>query len=66
MNNIRSNLTIIPVLKTKMSKLSDANMVHSQYAAAVDNLKHIFHLNETIEKTEEMIEKEMLLHAHKK
>lgn len=66
MNNIRNNLTIIPILKAKMARLSDANMVHSQYAAAVDNLKHIFHINETIERTETLIEDEMLLQAHKK
>jgi hypothetical protein len=66
MNGIRKSLTIIPILKSKMSKLSDANMIHSQYAAAVDNLKQIYHINETVENAEKMIESEMLLHAHKK
>jgi exocyst complex component 3 len=66
MNNIRDSLKIIPALKSKMSKLSEANMVHGQYAAAVDNLKHIFHISETIDKTHEMIAEGKLLHAHKK
>lgn len=66
MNGIRKSLTIIPILKSKMSKLSDSNMIHSQYAAAVDNLKQIYHINETVENAEKMIENEMLLHAHKK
>lgn len=66
MNNIRESLKIIPILKTKMSKLSEANMVHSQYAAAVDNLKHIFHIGDTVEKTQEHIDNERLLFAHKK
>ncbi|KAI6192027.1 Proable exocyst complex component Sec6 [Aphelenchoides bicaudatus] len=65
MNHIRNSLKIIPALKSKMSKLSEANMVHGQYAAAVDNLKHIFHINETIEKTHELITEGKLLHAHK-
>jgi exocyst complex component 3 len=66
MHDILTRLQTIPALKVRMSKLSEANMVHSQYAAAMDNLKHIFHANETIEKTHEMISNGMLLHAHKK
>ncbi|KAH7696380.1 Proable exocyst complex component Sec6, partial [Aphelenchoides avenae] len=65
MQEIFDQLKPIPELKSKMSKLSDANTVHSQYATAMENLKHIFHINETIEKTHDFIMEGSLLQAHK-
>jgi len=48
-----------------MSKINEATMSPSQYAAAVDNLKQIFHISKTVESTHEMINSGLLLHAHK-
>ncbi|XP_077990215.1 exocyst complex component 3-like [Glandiceps talaboti] len=50
------------------SKLDDVKIVgaeHSQLAAAVENLKHIFTVPESVEKTERLINDGKLLHAHK-
>ena len=66
MQEVFDQLKTIPQLKTKMSKLSEANMVHSQYAAAMENLRHIFNITATVEKTHEFIAEGNLLHAHRK
>lgn len=66
MQEVFGHLKTIPELKAKMSKLSEANMVHSQYAAAMDNLRHIFNITSTVEMTHEYIMEGNLLHAHKK
>uniref|UniRef100_A0A914CXN7 Exocyst complex component 3 n=1 Tax=Acrobeloides nanus TaxID=290746 RepID=A0A914CXN7_9BILA len=65
MQEVFDQLKTIPQLKTKMSKLSEANMVHSQYAAAMENLRHIFNITATVEKTHEFIAEGNLLHAHR-
>lgn len=66
MHEVYEQLKTIPQLKSKMSKLSEANMVHSQYAAAMENLKHIFNITATVENTHKFIIEGDLLHAHKK
>ena len=66
MQEVFDQLKTIPQLKTKMSKLSEANMVHSQYAAAMENLRHIFNITATVEKTHEFIAEGNLLHAYRK
>lgn len=59
-------LQAVPELKQKIKELSSANITYSQYAAAMENLKHIFNITDTIEKTHEYISKADLLAAHKK
>jgi exocyst complex component 3 len=62
-------LKTIPQLKTKMSKLSEAtirSLTHSPYATALENLRHIFNITATVEKTHEFILEGNLLHAHRK
>lgn len=66
MQSIFEELKTIPQAKVKMSKLSQANTTHSQYAVAMENLKHIFNVTDTIEKTHEYIMDGKLLLAHKK
>lgn len=66
MQSIFEELKSIPQVKEKMSKLSQANTTHSQYAVAMENLKHIFNVADTIEKTHEFIIDGKLLLAHKK
>uniref|UniRef100_A0A915EHY8 Exocyst complex component 3 n=1 Tax=Ditylenchus dipsaci TaxID=166011 RepID=A0A915EHY8_9BILA len=65
MQSIFTQLQTIPQVKMKMSKLSQANTTHSQYAAAMENLKHIFNVSDTIEKSHEYIMEGKLLQAHK-
>ncbi|KAK0428448.1 hypothetical protein QR680_010811 [Steinernema hermaphroditum] len=65
MEEIFEKLRPIPEMKAKMRKLSEAYTVHRQYAAAMVNLKHIFNIHETIEKTHEYIMEGKLLFAHK-
>ena len=62
-------LKTIPQLKTKTSKLSEAtirSLTHSPYAAALENLRHIFNITATVKKTHEFIVEGNLLHAHRK
>ena len=59
-------LQSVPELKQKIRELSSANATYSQYAAAMDNLKHIFNINDTVTKTHDFIKDGELLLAHKK
>ncbi|KAI6204996.1 Proable exocyst complex component Sec6 [Aphelenchoides besseyi] len=65
MSNVLIRLKEVTGLKSRMSKLSEANAIHSQYAAAMDNLKHIFNITDTVEKTHSLIADGKLLLAHK-
>lgn len=55
-----------PELKEKMARLREANIKHSQYATAMEHLRHIYNIPEIVEKTHEFIVEGKLLHAHKK
>ncbi|XP_044742175.1 exocyst complex component 3 [Chrysoperla carnea] len=48
----------------KLQDVRDENMRHSQYTTAMNNLKHIFTLPESVKKTEQWIHEGKLLHAH--
>jgi len=63
--SIFQQLRSIPELRMKLTKLSQANTTHSQYAAAMENLKHITDIGDTVEKTHGFIIEGKLLHAHK-
>uniref|UniRef100_A0A0N4ZTF8 Exocyst complex component Sec6 n=1 Tax=Parastrongyloides trichosuri TaxID=131310 RepID=A0A0N4ZTF8_PARTI len=65
LSNIKDGLESIPQLKIKMEKLSEANNVHSQYAAAMENLKHIINVNESVDKATNFLQEGKLLHSHK-
>ncbi|XP_071941663.1 exocyst complex component 3-like [Antedon mediterranea] len=52
-------------LAMKLTSVREVANEHSQLAAAVENLKHIFTVPETIERTERQIEDGQLLLAHK-
>lgn len=47
-NAIRTRLKPFPALKDKMSELREANVRHGQYAAAMENLKNIFNINQNV------------------
>lgn len=61
MNNLFANL---PNLMEKFSEVREENMRHSQYVTARENLKHIFTVPESVEKTKNWINEGKLLHAH--
>lgn len=48
----------------KLNDVRDENMKHSQYVTARENLKHIFTVPESIQKTEQWINEGKLLHTH--
>ncbi|KAK6031884.1 hypothetical protein OSTOST_01951, partial [Ostertagia ostertagi] len=62
---IRHRLTPFPQLREKMRELRDANARHGQYAAAMENLKHIFNITRTIQDTKAALDQGKLLVAHK-
>ncbi|KAK9873749.1 hypothetical protein WA026_002104 [Henosepilachna vigintioctopunctata] len=54
----------VPSLYQKLSVVRDENMKHSQYTTARENLKHIFTVPESVEKTKQWINEGKLLHTH--
>ncbi|XP_054753696.2 exocyst complex component 3-like [Lytechinus pictus] len=52
-------------LTSTLGEVKEVASQHSQLAAAVENLKHIFTVPENVKKTEMYIQEERLLHAHK-
>lgn len=54
----------VPLLYQKLSVVRDENMKHSQYVTARENLKHIFTVPESVEKTKQWINEGKLLHTH--
>ena len=69
MKDIRERLKPFPQLKEKLRELRDANARHGQYAAAMENLKHIFNLQTTLQEIRDALDDEKsggnLLLAHK-
>lgn len=68
-HDIRERLGPFPQLKEKLRELRDANARHGQYAAAMENLKHIFNLQTTLQEIRDALDDEKsggnLLLAHK-
>lgn len=68
-HDIRERLKPFPQLKDKLRELRDANARHGQYAAAMENLKHIFNLQTTLQEIRDALDDDTsggnLLLAHK-
>lgn len=47
-----------------MKQVKEEHLIHSQYAVAMENLKHIFQVPESVDKTCLWITEGKLLHAH--
>nr|CAG4646133.1 EOG090X03GO [Macrothrix elegans] len=47
-----------------VKQVREEHLIHSQYAVAMENLKHIFTVPESVEKTQQWISEGKLLHAH--
>lgn len=55
---------MVPNLVEKLKVVREESMKHSQYVAAMENLKHIFNVPETVQKTRDAISDGKLLIAH--
>ncbi|CAH1153644.1 unnamed protein product [Phaedon cochleariae] len=56
--------TDVPDLCKRLNDIKEENMRHSQYVTARENLKHIFTVPESVEKTKLLINEGKLLHTH--
>ncbi|KAJ8984485.1 hypothetical protein NQ317_006145 [Molorchus minor] len=54
----------VPKLCSALSEVREENMRHSQYVTAKENLRHIFTVPESVEKTKQLINEGKLLHTH--
>lgn len=62
--NIQEAFAELPALGIKLQEVRNANMRHSQYVTAIENMKHLFTVPESVEKTKQWISEGKLLHAH--
>lgn len=63
---MHDKLVDVPALRDRLGRLREENLRHRQFAAAKENLKHLFNVPETIEKTHHLIQDGKLLLAHQK
>lgn len=54
----------VPKLCNALNEVREENMRHSQYVTAKENLKHIFTVPDSVEKTKQWINEGKLLHTH--
>jgi exocyst complex component 3 len=54
----------VPKIYDALDNVREENTRHSQYMTAMENLKHIFTVQASVEKTRQWIEDGKLLHAH--
>ena len=66
LEEISDKLSSIEPLRLRLGRLREENVKHRQYAAAMDNLKHLFNVPVTIQRTFELISEGKLLMAHMK
>ncbi|RXG59157.1 Exocyst complex component 3 [Armadillidium vulgare] len=64
LTDIEESLVKVPELNKVLQTCREEYLRHSQYAAAMDNLKHIFTVPDSIEKTKQYIADGKLLNAH--
>ncbi|KAL6978200.1 Exocyst complex component 3 [Sarracenia purpurea var. burkii] len=62
--SIQDELSALPELGNALQEVKNKNMRHSQYVTAIENLKHLFTVPESVEKTKQWINDGKLLHAH--
>lgn len=64
LDEIETTFNQLPELGSKLQDVKNKNMRHSQYVTAIENLKHLFTVPESVEKTKQWINEGKLLHAH--
>lgn len=62
--NINDLIKDVPHIYDSLEHVREENRKHSQYATAMENLKHIFTVQSSVLKTIQWIEEDKLLHAH--
>lgn len=63
-NDMQEIFRDLPGLTERLQEVKEESMRHSQYGAAIENLKHIFNVPGSVQKTQELIASGKLLHAH--
>lgn len=64
MGEIETSLVRVPELSNQLYECREEYVRYSQYLAAMENLKHIFTVPESVEKTYKWINDGKLLYAH--
>lgn len=64
MKNVQELITAVPKLSNDLEVVREENAKHSQYVTAMENLKHIFTVQSSVEKAMNWIEEDKLLLAH--
>ncbi|XP_045583111.1 exocyst complex component 3 isoform X1 [Procambarus clarkii] len=64
LSDMELSLVRVPELSERLYECREEYVRHSQYAAAMENLKHIFTVPESVEKTHKWIAEGRLLYAH--
>ncbi|XP_054282990.1 exocyst complex component 3 [Macrosteles quadrilineatus] len=64
LKEINESFANIPELGIKLNEVKNKNIQHSQFVTAMENLKHLFTVPESVEKTKQWINEGKLLHAH--
>ncbi|XP_050438329.1 exocyst complex component 3 [Adelges cooleyi] len=64
LKDTKESFVILPSLGYKLQDVRTKHMQHSQYMTANENMKHLFTVPESIEKTKQWINDGKLLHAH--
>lgn len=64
MHELNESFTNVPELGSKLNDVKNKNVTHSQFVTAMENLKHLFTVPESVEKTKQWINEGKLLHAH--
>lgn len=64
LKEVDEKLPKVAVLVDKLRPVRDEAVKHSQYAAAVENLKHIFDVPESVQRSKKFIDEGKLLEAH--
>lgn len=54
----------VPKHYNQLNDVREEHMRHSQYVTAMENLKHIFTVPESVEKTRQWINEGKFLHTH--
>lgn len=61
---VDESLKQVPQVYASLEAVRNENTRHSQYATAIENLKHIFTVQTSVAKAIQWIEEDKLLHAH--
>lgn len=64
MDELEELLKSVPPLVASLQAVREEDSRHSQYVTAMDSLKHIFTVPESVAKTKQWIGEGKLLHAH--